>query len=274
MGKLYELLSIDPNAQDVATKLMDQTKQTFKNKEGLFNGKVRTLKLFGRNEQNSIEFDALEGKDKIDIKVEATVPDSLNYMAVFLADHYNIVSQKEASNQTAKADIIIDGVTILKDVPGTCLLGLETKLKSIRMVIEEIPTRTPGIEWVEDKDTGRFLYKAKDIVQDVKTAKTTDHKMLPQPNANIPVTYVPIELQKNIGEYQEMKFTGLISSGEKAALITRLDTLMQAVKQARQRANDVPVAELKMGDPIMKFLFGNWFNREMANPPSISSLKS
>lgn len=265
MGKLHELLAVEASAESAATTLVDQTKATFKNKEALFKGKNRSLVMFGKDDANRIEMEAIEAKNYQNLLVSATIPDSLNYMAVVLADYYDVVAQKELTNQVAKASVVIDGVTIMEDVPATFLLGLETKLKKIREVLAEVPTMAPGIAWKLAEEIGPHIYKT-DVVKDIKTEKSVDHKMLPQPNANIPVQYVPIDVNKNVGEYTEVNFSGLINSADKAKLIERLDTLLKEIKMARQRANNVEAAKAQVGDKMMGYLFGAWYDRKKTNP--------
>lgn len=183
-----------------------------------------------------------------------------------MAKYYDVVAQKERTNQEARADVKIDGVVIMADMPATFLLGMETKLKAWRAVLEAIPTMAPGVKWVPDTDAGPHIYKIEEPVKDVKTAKTVDHKQLPQPNANIPVTYVPIDVNKNIGEYTEWTSTGMISTADKAVLIDRLDKLLQAVKQARMAANDAELKMVAVGDNIMKYIFGVWYDPTKTNP--------
>jgi len=264
MGKLHELLAVEASNEAAATALIGQTTNTFKSKENLFKGKARTLQMFGKNEQNQIEMTAIEAKNYQNLLVSATIPDSLNYMACVLADYYDVVAQKELTNQLAKADVVIDGKVIIEGVPATFLLGMETKLKTLRNVLDEIPTMAPGMLWKEATEIGRFIYKT-DPIRDIKTEKMTDHKMLPQPNPNIPVQYVPIESSKNVGEYTEVNFTGLINSADKAKLIERLDSLLKAVKQARQRANNVDASTTKVGDKMMGYLLGAWYDRSKMN---------
>lgn len=265
MGKLHELLAIESNVESAATKLLNETTQTFKNKEALFKGKHRTLQLFGKTEENRVEFDAIEAKDSVRIPVAATVPGNLNYLGTILADYYDVVAQKESTNQIAKADLVVGNLVIGKDLPATFLLGLETKFKNLRVMLEEIPTMSPGVIWKEAPEIGNYIYKS-DPTKDIKTAKSVDHKMLPQPNANIAVQYVPIDINKNIGEFTEVQSTGLINSADKARLIERLDTLLKEIKKARQRANNVDTVNTKVGDAMMGYLFGAWYDREKANP--------
>lgn len=266
MSKLHEVLAVEPSHEAASTKLLAEAVKTFNGKEGLFKGKTRTLKLFGKDEANKVEFEALEAKDSINQKVAATVPENLNYVATVMARYYDVVAQKEATNQHARADVVINGVTIMADMPATFLLGLETKLKAWRELLEAAPTMLPGLPWVPATELGAYIYKIADPVKDVKTAKTVDHKMLPQPNAQHPAQYVPIDVNKNIGEYSEFTSSGQISTADKAALIDRLDSLLKAVKQARMRANDVEVKQVQVGDSLMGYLFGAWYDPTKMNP--------
>lgn len=264
MGKLHELLAIEASSEAAAQTLLAQTAQTFKTKENLFKGKNRKLKMFGIDDTNRIEMTAIEEKNYQNLLVSATVPDSLNYMAAVLADYYDVVAQKEATNQVAKASVEIDGVVIMADVPATFLLGMETKLKKIREVLAEVPTMAPGMVWNEAPEIGRFIYKT-DPTKDIKTEKTVEYKHMKQSSDKHPDTFIPVEGTKNVGEYTEVNFTGLINSADKAKLIERLDALLKAVKQARQRANVVDTVNVKVGDKIMGYLFGTWFDRSKTN---------
>lgn len=221
--------------------------------------------MFGKDPSNTVEYEALELKDRIHIPITATVPQNLNYLATVVAKYYDVNLQKETTNQTAKADLIIDGVVIGNDIPAVYLLGMETKLKAWRTVLEAIPTMAPGVDWVPAPETGMYVYRSKDVSHDVKTAKTVEHKVQVQPNPNIPCTFVAIDINKNIGEYTESLSTGMIFSADKAKLIERLDNLLKAVKQARMRANDVELVKCSIGDNIMSYLFGAWYDPAKAN---------
>lgn len=73
-----------------------------------------------------------------------TVHDKLDYMLnQHIVPYLDAVLQKERANQDAKADIVVDGIVLAKDVPATFLLGLEEKLKRVHEVLDKIPTLAP-----------------------------------------------------------------------------------------------------------------------------------
>lgn len=65
-----------------------------------------------------------------------TVFDKLIYNAASNVRAIDSYYQKEATNQEARADIIIDETTLAMSVPATVLLGLETRLAELRKVYE------------------------------------------------------------------------------------------------------------------------------------------
>lgn len=266
MGKLFEILATEGDAQARAAKLLTEVKATFSNKENLFKGKTRTLSLFDQSPEREVETKALEAKDSTSIKVEATVPDSLNYLGTILADYWDVMYQKEATNQHATADIVLeDGLVLVSKVPVTFLLCMENRLKDLRQVIEAIPTLAPGVSWSLDADYGTYIYKAPES-SDIKTREEIDHKVIVPVTGNVPAQVVSVKQTVNIGKYSTNEWSGLISSAQKAHLLADFDSLFGAVKKARQRANAVDAVTTKVGSQIVGALLKNWFNPNTANP--------
>lgn len=59
MGKLHELLAVEPDAEGKAKAILAGTINTFKNKEQLFTGQTRTLSLFANGAENTVENEAI-----------------------------------------------------------------------------------------------------------------------------------------------------------------------------------------------------------------------
>lgn len=264
MGKLFEILAVEANHEGVAKKLLSETTQTFKNKENLFGGKLRTLNMFDTSPEKAVEMKAVEAKERTEIKISSTVPDSMNYLGCILADYYDVVYQKEATNQLAKQDIIIDGVVIIKDVPVTFLLSMENRLKDLRNVVLEIPTLAPGKFWTPDGNYGRNVHRTPEE-HNLKTAKDIDFRIAAPATDKHPAQVVQTEAVRNIGQYTDVTWSGLITSADKAMLLERTDKMLQAVKRARGRANTQEAINDKVGDKILGFIIGSWFDRSRMN---------
>lgn len=264
MGKLHELLAVEPDAEGKAKGILAGTISTLRNKEQLFSGQTRTLTLFANNGENSVENEAIEAKERINRPVAAIVPDNLNYVAVALADYYDVLFQKNLTNNEAKADIVLDGVVIVKDVPATFLLTAETRLvKEIRPLILEIPTLDPAVQWTLDENIGRGIYRS-DKTTTLKTQTDVEHVRLQQSTDKHADTFTQKSIVKNIGKYEDQKFSGLITSADKARYLENLDRLIRAIKEARQRANTQEVSTEKIGDLLFKQIFGSIFSRQNA----------
>lgn len=264
-GKLYEILAVEGDAQGRSKAVMLETKQVFSNKEHLFKGKRRSLSLFEKDPTRETEIAALEAKDFVFTRVESTIPDSMNYLGCILGDYWDVMYQKEATNQLAKADLIIDGEVLLKNVPVTFLLCMESRLKDLRPILDAIPTLAPGIKWDLDENyTLAHVYRTPEM-SDVKTKEDTDYRRVFEPTDKQPGQFVAVKTQFNIGKYSTIEWSGLISPAEKARLLEKLDKTLKAVKVARQRANSVDAVTEKVGDKLIGALLGGWFNRSKMN---------
>lgn len=266
MSALHEVLAVEGSIEGRSTKLRTELLALFK-KENPFKGKSRTFKLFDQSLENAVENAALEAKENVVQPLTTTVPTTLNYYAVLLAQWYDVVYQKEATNQLAKADVVLaDGTILLQQVPVSMLLNLEHKLKDLRAAMDDIPTISPSKNWIPDPSASQ-AYVFKTLPEfNVKTTKGEEYKTVSPATDKHPAQVVKVEVTKNIGQYVDTDFTGMISPADKAMILDRVDEIARAVKKARQRANMTDVVSGKIGDTIMKNIFGEWYDPTKMNP--------
>jgi hypothetical protein len=265
-GKLHEILAVEGDQEGRSKKLIEETIATFNNKERMFTSKQRKLTMFGKSEANDQELKAIEAKEAATLPLASTIPENLNYLAVILSDYYDVLFQKEATNQVAKADLYLNDTVVLKDVPVTFLLSMESRLKEVRRVIEVIPTLEPTVAWTRDETHAKKNVWIAPQVNDTKTLKETDYKIIVPPTDKHPAQTAAYDVVKNIGQYTDTIWSGKISSANKARLLENTDSLIQAVKKARQRANTASlISANKTGDVLMKVIFGDFFDRSTAN---------
>lgn len=245
MAKLHEVLAVEPDIEGAFKKVLAETIDLFTRKPAHLTAFIKKLDMF---EETGVEYPEER------LAMVTTVPERLEYFFKFFSNFLDIKFQKEATNQNAKADIVVDGTTIKKDVPATYLLALETILKNLRPALEAIPTLQPGIDWDLDDKEGEGVYKAKYPVKKMKTAKTFEHKILVGPTDKHPAQVEKWEETKNVGTYITDTWSGMISSAEKSAFLLRLDKLIQEVKKARQRANTTEVVKSTVGQEIENYL--------------------
>lgn len=248
MSKLHELLAIEGDLAGIAKKITDEILSTFK-KPDHFIGQHRKLEMFDAAEQSKVVADEYK-------EIVTTVPKKLSYLSESIIRYFDAVLQKETTNQQAKADLVVDGITIAKDVPATFLLGMESKLKELRSVFESTPTLAPGVAWEKDLAQGNDIYRMKYADEKLKTAKSFMHKVLYEATDKHPAQIEKWEEQTPVGRYITNTTCGMLSPADKSIYLGRIDKLIQAVKKARMQANMVDVVNVTCGDEIFKYIFG------------------
>lgn len=247
MTKLHEILAVETSLEKAANALTLESVKTF-GKDHLFSGETKSLEMF-RDEDKNQETQ----EHRI---LESTVTENLDYLAKPVADYLNIVYQKDLANQEAKADLVLDDGTVLAEkVPASFLLGLETKLNKMRDLYLQIPTLEPGIDWVKDELEREGVYRAKNDIVSFKTKKDIEFKVAYEATKEHPAQVVPVDITVNVGKFTTKKWSGKLSSLDKAKILTRLDAVIKATKRARMRANEVKInTDAKIGEKLLNFI--------------------
>jgi hypothetical protein len=228
MGKLHELLAVHTEVAKTARALFDEAVTTFSKKHEHFEA---INKVYVPTEEDG---DTLpeENKDMV-----TTVRDKLDYVEAMLVRELDIMYQTGATNTQARADLIMGGVIVAHDIPVTVLLEYENKFKEIRQMYREIPTYEPGERWV--LDAGRKNCYVSDRKQSIRTTKKITPVILAPATDKHPAQVEKQLSDVKVGVWTTTKWSGKLSPREKADLLGRLDTVIESLKTARMRANDV-----------------------------------
>ena len=249
---LHEILAVEADRSGMANRIIPETIHTFKDKAAHFQSAARTLKLF---EDKGDQTTASEQAEAQFVEMVTTVAEKLKYTLGQIGQYYDVVLQKEATNQHAKADIVLpNGQVFLANVPATFLLGLETKLKTLRTVYEAIPTLAPGIKWELDPAAGPNVWRQVEPEVRAKTAKEIKHKVLVQASDKFPAQIEKWEETTNVGVFTKQSWSSCMTTTDKSVLLGRIDDLIQATKQARQRANTATVVNTRISDVLSSYL--------------------
>lgn len=232
---------------NTATKLAEEAGVTFSKKTELFRGMTKKVTFLDSNRAGE---NASESKE-----VVTTVSEKLGYVAKHLVKAWDILLKKERTNQNARADVVVDGVLIAKDVPATFLLGMETRLKALRPLLEAIPTLEPSIKWSEDAALAAGVFRAPETAS-FKTEKTVRHKILVEATKEHKAEIEKWFEDVPVARIDTTQFSGMWSSRQKAEVLDRLDRLAQAIKAARQRANMTDVVTDAVGDTLFAYVLG------------------
>lgn len=248
-AKLHELIAVEGDLQGAAKKILEETAHVFKDKDKNFGGLARSVEMLSDSPEAKLE-EVTEA-----FELTTTVPLKLEHLAGPLVRYWDAVLQKERTNQDAKADLVVGGVVVAKDLPATFLLGMEDRLKAVRAVYDAIPTHPPGRVWVTDanhKLKGAFVSKDAEIR--VRTKKVTKPVVLYPHTDQHPAQVKELTEDVPVGKVITNYWSGMISPAEKSDALERLDILIRAVKKARMRANATDVVKINIGKALMDYL--------------------
>jgi hypothetical protein len=248
MSKLHEVLAVETDLQGTAEKVRTECVNTFTKKANLFGGGNRVLKMFSEDRKNE------EDGGRVDQPLNTTVDDKLNYIIEAQVKYFDCLAQKESTNQVAKADLVLDGVVVAKDLPATLLLGLESRLKAVRGVFETIPTLDPNVNWELADEQGKGVWKSAEPEVTRREEKVMKPVVLYPATDKHPAQVKESVENQTVGLYYTMKFSGMITPAKKSNYLERIDTLIQAVKQARQRANSTEVVNTPIGQQLFDYI--------------------
>lgn len=248
--ELHELLAVEGDLQGTFRERVAETTQTFNKRTEHFRGHHKTLKM--KDEGRSFEEPAAEDHQKL----ESTVDEKLDYTKKDVIRYFDAFLQKERTNQDACADLEVDGEVIAKAIPATALLGFENKLKDVRSYYQAIPTLPPGTHWEIDETERPGVFKAREPEVREKTEKDIEHKVVVKPTDHHPAQIAERSITKTVGVFTTERWCGMITPGRKSELLGRLDKLIRACKQARQRANSTQVVKRTIGEEMFNYIHG------------------
>ena len=234
MGKLYELLAVEDTTNKQANKMFTDTEVKFSNHSRYLTGSLRTLSRLGDTEQDKRTEEAARSVKEL----PTTVVKTLEYALPKIMNSMNVKLQKHMTNTKAKADVEVEGMPVLKDIPVDFLLDLEKVIPHLRKLFETMPTLDPSRKWQQESDG---VWKAVDSVVTVQTEKVTQPVVLYEATKEHPAQVKESTKDVVVGNFTQVDFSGAATAQQKADVIAFLDDFLKAVKAARMRANAVEV---------------------------------
>lgn len=247
-AQLHELLAVEGDLRGEKDKIKMEATRDFSQQSHLFLGQLRSLIMFDDNRASE------NSSDRKDLT--ETVNDRLDRVLHSFSRFWDVKVQKESANQQAKADVEVDGVVILEQLPVTFLLAMEEELRQLLVVYGAIPTLQVGIAWEKDTQKGEHVYKTIYLDETKKTEKKIEHKVLVPATKEHPAQVVQWSEDRVVGKYVTESWSGMLSQVEKTLMISNIDKLLRAFKRARQRANNQEVISLSVGETIFNFIKG------------------
>ncbi len=242
MARLNQILAIEKGAKTRALERITEVYQKLQ-KPALLNGLSRTYQpLDEMGEKFPPEQQTLQLR----------VPECLAEVAASQTEVYDIIATKDVANRSAASDVLIDGKVFLKDMPVTTLLSLEKELLGLHTVVKKLPVLDSAQVWHKDPNADAY---ATDPVQTVKTKKIPKNHVKADATDKFPAQVEMFTEDVVVGYWTKIEFSGAISAEQRNAMLRRVESLQDAVKVAREAANQFEVTNVKIGKTIFDYLF-------------------
>jgi hypothetical protein len=244
---LHELLAVEQQVIGHYNAMVKETETVF-GKPDHFTMSVRRKQHF---DAALSHLNTIETKDMV-----TTVHDRLAY---FFKDAFTKMVdtelQKDATNQNARADVIVNGVKILEGIPATALLNWETKLSALLELLKQIPTLAPGIVWVpDDQRDNCHRTDPKEPRVTFSTKKSSKPVVLYEATKEHPAQVKEVTEDVPIAKIIDEVHSGMFTSKHKADMLARVQALLKAVRKARQRANRTEIVKSRAGQVLGRFI--------------------
>lgn len=185
---------------------------------------------------------------KVQVKAEEVIRKTVE----ILTKLFDVTATKDWANTQARADVVVDGKVLLAQVPATYLLFLEKQLVDLYTFVRKLPILDAAETWTFDASSDTWATepmqttKTKKIPRNHVKAEATEHHP-----AQVEVYYEDVV----VGNWRTVKFSGALPAKRVNELIERVEKLQQAVKFAREEANNIEVQDQKVGEAVFKYLF-------------------
>lgn len=188
-------------------------------------------------------------------KVQHNFQALLNGFAFNATAIWDVTARKDWTNTEATGDVIVDGKTLLSDVPVPFLLFMEKQLGDVRTFVRGLPTLDPSETWTFDDKSG--LQKSDEVITN-RTVKEQEPITLAVATVQHPAQAELITKQVVEGTWTSIKESGSIPLMEQASILGRVEKLLQAVKVAREEANSVEeIPSPNVGATLFGYLFAS-----------------
>ena len=185
-------------------------------------------------------------------RVQATVYDSVEATKAFLASLWDSVITLDNSNGMASADIVVGGVTVAAEVPAVSLIYLEKQLVDLRTYVAAMPILDQNHDWVASTVAGQYRTEA---IETTRTKKVPRNHVLAEATEHHPAQVSIINEDLVVGYWKTIITSGAIPEVNRRLYLDRIDDLLEAVKSAREKANQAMTSSLSVGADILHHIF-------------------
>ncbi len=186
-------------------------------------------------------------------KVQVRAEDVLRDTAKTLTRLFDVTATKDATNCVARADVALDGRTLLTDVPVTYLLFLEKQLTDLHTFVRKLPVLDAAESWSFNDSADSW---STEPIRTIRTRKVPRNHVKAEATEKHPAQVEVYYEDIPVGYWTTVKFSGALPAKRVSELLDRVEKLQEAVKYAREEANSTEVVDRSVGDKVFGYLFG------------------
>lgn len=241
--KLNQILAVEKGVKSDTQRKVTEAYHTIQ-KNALLSGLSRTYQPID---------DEGERLPPESTRVQVQGEDLLKQVGAALTRLFDVTATKDWANCAARADVKVDGSTLLEDVPVTYLLFLEKQLVDLHTFVAKLPVLDAAEAWTPDQSTDCWR---------TEPVKTTRTKKVPRNHVKAEATDkhpAQVEVYHEdivVGFWTKVTFSGAVPQKRVNELLERVGRLQNAVKFAREEANGTEITYQRVGEKVLGYLLG------------------
>jgi hypothetical protein len=240
--KLNAIIAVEKNIKSRMHSTITELDKAVQ-QPALFNGGYR--QYLKKNDDD----DELPSEKK---HVQRHMADVIGTLRATMSDYLDIMAHRDVANAQASSEVWVGGKQILPKLPSTALLQLEKNLNDMRVLFERAPLLDSSEEWSYDENAG--LYRS-EPTRTTRTKKTSKVITLAPPTDRHPAQAQLVAEDVVAGIWETTRLSGALPKTDRDEIIVRIDVLIIAVKEARERANEIEAgARPQVGAAIFEYL--------------------
>lgn len=228
---MAKLAHIAVKLDGMKTRVAKEVTELYKlvQKPAMFQGYVRTYEPYT---QSGDRAETLPPEQQL---VQVRAKEVLAQAAASMSELINLTYQQDIGNTEAKADIVVDGVTLAKQLPVTSIMFLIKRLTEYQNIVAALPIPDASIAWEFDNAQGQLRSKEQKIVQRTSKLAKVIKKFEPTDKqaGQADIIYTDIA----VGEFKRSEFSGALPQQKKQEILAYIDKYLAALKEARATAN-------------------------------------
>ncbi|GAB3157168.1 hypothetical protein GCM10027290_57140 [Micromonospora sonneratiae] len=186
-------------------------------------------------------------------RVQVKAEEVLRDVGQTLTRLFDVTATKDWANCVARANVVVDGRTLIEDVPVSYLLFLEKQLVDLHTFVKKLPVLDAAESWTQDQSTDSWRTEP---VRTIRTKKVPRNHVKAEATEKHPAQVEVYYEDVAVGYWTTVKFSGALPAKRVNEVLDRVVKLQHAVKFAREEANGTEVTDRQVGAVVFGYLFG------------------